>query len=95
MKMEMGVKLSGMTRTENGDFILSTSYGLSKSHLLVYRNEVGSPEDVDRPKLDIDGTSVTVWFLDESNLIRDVVAPPMSEEMGGNAPLGIPLPEVR
>lgn len=73
--------VQGMTRTENGDFILSTSYGLSKSHLLVYRNEVGSPEDVDRPKLDIDGTSVTVWFLDESNLIRDIVAPPMSEEM--------------
>ncbi len=74
-------QVQGMVRTENGDFILSTSYGLSKSHLLVYKNPVGSPDDVDRPTLDIDGTPVTVWFLDEDNLIRDIVAPPMSEEM--------------
>lgn len=73
-------QVQGMVRTEDGGFILSTSYGLSKSHLIFYKNILANQESADNA-LEIDGTNVPVWYLDASHLIRDIEAPPMSEEM--------------
>jgi hypothetical protein len=73
-------QVQGMVRTEDGGFILSTSYGLSKSHLIFYKNILANQESADNA-LEIDGTNVPVWYLDANHLIRDLEAPPMSEEM--------------
>lgn len=70
--------VQGFARDEYGHFILSTSYGLSKSHLLFYDDiTVNAPDAT----LDVNGTSVPVWFLDADVLHDDLVCPPMSEEI--------------
>jgi hypothetical protein len=70
--------VQGFARTQDGGFILSTSYGLSKSHWLFYDNVMENSADT---SLNIDGTDVPVWFLDENSLLRDLECPPMSEEI--------------
>lgn len=70
--------VQGFARDKYGHFVLSTSYGLSKSHLLFYDDiTVNAPDAT----LDVNGTSVPVWFLDEDVLHDDLVCPPMSEEI--------------
>ncbi|MBR2621828.1 MAG: hypothetical protein IKC97_05570 [Clostridia bacterium] len=70
--------VQGFTRDEYGHFILSTSYGLSKSHFLFYDNVMSTEID---GYLNVDGTDVPVWFLDEQVFKRDLECPPMSEEI--------------
>ena len=72
--------VQGFVRTDDGKFLLSLSYGLSKSHILVYEDVTLTPAD-EAPTLEINGSQVPVYFLDSSAFIRDIVAPPMSEEM--------------
>lgn len=62
----------------NGKIVLSTSYGLANSHLYVYRDVT---KEEPAGEIDIDGTRVPVWYLDNDSLERDIVAPPMSEEL--------------
>lgn len=70
--------VQGFARDEYGHFVLSTSYGLSKSHLLFYDDiTVNAPDAT----LDVNGTSVPVWFLDADVQHDDLVCPPMSEEI--------------
>ena len=69
--------VQGFTHTDDGKFILSTSYGLNTSHLLFY-NVAGTRSD---GILVADGHEVPVYFLDAGNLAKDVVMPPMSEEI--------------
>ena len=70
--------VQGFARDQYGHFILSTSYGLSKSHFLCYDDVLSQLPDA---SLNVDGTDVPVWFLDEDVLLRDLVCPPMSEEI--------------
>lgn len=68
--------IQGMTLTPSGEIILSSSWGLSKSHLYVYKTDSAKT-----------GTFVTgereipLVYLDSHCLIRDIVAPPMAEEI--------------
>lgn len=70
--------VQGFARDQYGHFILSTSYGLSKSHFLSYDDVTLNAPDA---TLDVDGSSVPVWFLDEDVLHDDLICPPMSEEI--------------
>lgn len=69
--------VQGFTHTGDGRFILSTSYGLKKSHLLIYNITTNQPDE----SISISGVDVPVYFLDADNLSRDVEMPPMSEEI--------------
>ena len=68
----------GMAFTGDGRIIISTSYGLTKSHLYVYDlNEA----TVDNKGFSVDGVAVPLIYLDSNCLINDIVAPPMAEEI--------------
>ncbi|MBE6576794.1 MAG: hypothetical protein E7653_01485 [Ruminococcaceae bacterium] len=70
--------VQGMTFTDDQRIILATSYGLSKSHLLIY--------DIDKiytsgTTLEVNGVNVPVMYLDSDCLAEDIIAPPMAEEI--------------
>lgn len=71
-------KVQGMNITTNGDIILSTSYSLPNSKLLVYKNVFNEATDT---SLTIKDANVPVYILDESSLIKSISAPAMSEEL--------------
>lgn len=68
----------GMTFTGDGRMIISTSYGLTKSHLYVYDLDSAN---VDPTGFDVDGTSVPLIYLDSECLLDDIISPPMAEEI--------------
>jgi hypothetical protein len=68
----------GFVITDKGEFVLSTSYGLSSSVMYVYENVLDGEAD---SKLNINGVDVPVWYLDADSLEYSVEMPPMSEEM--------------
>lgn len=70
--------VQGAERDKYGHFVLSTSYGLSKSHLLFYGDVLSGKNDA---YLTVDGQDVPVWFLDDEALSKDLICPPMSEEI--------------
>ena len=70
--------VQGMTFTDDGRIILSTSYGLSKSHLYVYELDEAT---IDAKGFNVNGTIVPLIYLDSDCLLRDVIAPPMAEEI--------------
>ena len=70
--------VQGFTRTNDGGFVLSTSYGLNLSHLLFYNNTTADEAD---GSITVSGCEVPVYFLDSNNLSKDVTMPPMSEEI--------------
>ena len=56
--------------------MLSTSWGLTKSHLLVY--------DLDKANggaIPFNGAQVPIVYLDGDCLVQDIVCPPMAEEL--------------
>ncbi len=76
--LSIGDLVQGMTRTEDGSFVLSGSYGLSSSHLRFYENVLlGQPDDT----LWVGNDGVPVYFLDSEALTEDITMPPMSEEL--------------
>ena len=70
-------QVQGMARTEDGGFVLSTSYGLSTSHLLFYTDVTKEAPDAG---MMIGNDLVNVWYLDAEAQVRDLKLPPMSEE---------------
>lgn len=72
----IGDAIQGLTFDEQGRMILSTSWGLSKSHIYIYNQPSESGQT-----FDVNGKSVPLYFLDSSNLVKDIVAPPMAEEL--------------
>lgn len=76
-------RIQGMCITETGQLVLSQSYGLASSHLLVYDlglvavNETVTAEAA--ATFTADGTDVPLFFLDSASLTEDITAPPMSE----------------
>ncbi len=70
--------VQGMTLTKNGDIVLSTSYGLSDSKLLTYKNVLG---EATTHSAEIDSKTLPVYMLDSATLKSTLVAPCMSEEI--------------
>ncbi|MBO5203968.1 MAG: hypothetical protein J6B72_05095 [Clostridia bacterium] len=68
----------GMTFTDDGRMIISTSYGFAKSHLFVYDIDKAT---VDNDGFDINGVKIPLIYLDSDCLTHDIVAPPMAEEI--------------
>ncbi|MEI3376266.1 MAG: hypothetical protein V8R08_00250 [Coriobacteriales bacterium] len=67
--------VQGMCELPNGDIVLSSSYGLTSSHLRTYDAHAARQGDA----FLVDGRAVPLYFLDGNNLVADLVAPPMSE----------------
>lgn len=68
--------VQGMCMSADGDIILSTSWGLSTSHLYQY-----DVKNATAGTVTVSGASVPVYHLDSACLIKDVKAPPMAEEL--------------
>ena len=71
--------VQGMCLTTSGKIILSTSWGLSKSHL--YQYNVSNTSASSFGRITLNGQQVPVYYLDSSTLEKTVVAPPMAEEL--------------
>jgi hypothetical protein len=67
--------VQGMTFTED-EIVLSTSYGFATSHLYFY-----DTSKITQNTVEIDGTLITVKYLDSDSQSAVVAAPPMSEEI--------------
>ncbi len=81
--------VQGMCFTDDGKIVLSTSYGLSASQLFVYdttKMQADPNKTVFASEYD-DGTenftfeNVKFYYLDSSNLVQTIQAPPMAEEL--------------
>lgn len=70
-------KIQGMAITDDGYIVLSQSWSLADSHLLVYK----SLADITTSKYDYNGQEIDMFVLDSSNLKTDLVLPSMSEEI--------------
>ncbi len=68
-------KVQGMCITPDDELILSTSYGLDSSHLLMYDFSALEPEDT----FTANGNEVDLYYLDSRSAIDDFLIPPMSE----------------
>ncbi len=72
-------KVQGMLITPDNKLVLTTSWGVSKSHLLIYDfAEINESTDKTTRAL---GYTVPLYFVDSSSLVKDVKAPPMAEEV--------------
>lgn len=73
-----GERVQGLSFTDDGSIILSTSYGLSSSRLIVHSVEKMLSS---RGEYAVSDTSVPLYYLDSASEIYTVKAPPMSEEL--------------
>lgn len=69
-------RVQGFCFTEDGQIVLSTSYGFNDSQLWFYDLEDGRQGSVK-----VDEKEVPLYYLDSANLTRRVDMPPMSEEL--------------
>lgn len=72
-----GAKIQGACFTEDGNIILSTSYGLAAS--VFYFHSVEDSES--KGTIELNGNSVPLWYLDSDSLTKELKAPPMAEEI--------------
>lgn len=68
--------VQGTCLTPEGKVVLSTSFGLAPSHLLVYDVDLAAPDGTFTTNA---GDDVPLYCLDSRNLAEDVVGPPMQE----------------
>ncbi len=61
-----------------GEIVLSTSYGLPDSRLFFYKNILSEDTNLTAT---VDGKEVPLYVLDSGNLVSELVAPCMSEEL--------------
>ena len=72
-------KVQGMLITPDNKLVLTTSWGVSKSHLLIYDfAKINEKSDKTTRAL---GYTAPLYFVDSSSLVKDVKAPPMAEEV--------------
>ena len=69
--------IQGMTFGDFGEIFLSSSWGLSKSHIYVYDPSQASVGTFTTPR----GDEIPLTFLDSKCLTDDIIAPPMAEEI--------------
>ena len=74
-------QMQGLCITDDGDIVVSTSWGTSSSYLHVYDGtKVKASGAADTIEI-VDGVSVPLFYLDGSSMTDTVKAPPMSEEI--------------
>ncbi len=80
--------VQGMTFIDEKTVALATSYGLAKSHLLIYDIENLTNDETalvkwqdDSNSFDVGGKRVPLFHLDSSCLKKDIIAPPMAEQI--------------
>ena len=72
-------KVQGMLITPDNKLVLTTSWGVSKSHILIYDfAKINESESGTTRAL---GYTTPLYYVDSANLIKDVKAPPMAEEV--------------
>lgn len=69
-------KVQGIGFTQDGQIVLSTSYGFADSGLWFYRLD-----EQRQGKLELMGREVPLYYLDSANMENSVDMPPMSEEV--------------
>ena len=69
-------KVQGIGFTQDGQMVLSTSYGIAHSGLWFYELEENR-----QGSLEMMGQEVPLYYLDSENLVKHVEMPPMSEEV--------------
>lgn len=69
-------RVQGICVTGGGELVLSTSYGLSSSHLSYHRIDEGK-----QGRITLSGAQIPLLYLDSSSLTHRVAMPPMSEEV--------------
>ena len=79
LALSTGSLVQGM-EMYGGKVILSTSYGLSDSHIKTYDINLQADQPV-YGAYEVDGLTVQLYIADSSNLISDLKAPSMSEEI--------------
>ena len=70
--------VQGMVILDDGKIVLSTSYGLSDSHLYVYEDVFAEATDT---YIEINETQVPVYILRSGKLVKKLTLPCMSEEL--------------
>ena len=70
-------KIQGACFTEEGNIILSTSYGLASS--VFYFHSVTNTDS--QCTIEIGGNTLPLWYLDSDSLTKELKAPPMAEEI--------------
>lgn len=72
-------QVQGMAMLENGNIVLSTSYGLAKSRICIY--DMSKVYIQENEKIEINGVKSNFYILDESVKQEEIKAPPMAEEI--------------
>ncbi len=74
-------RIQGMCLADANHLVLSQSYGLNSSHLLVYDLVSATLDETVLPTAVFfaDGREVPLYYLDTLSLVEDIQAPPMSE----------------
>ena len=71
-------KIQGMCRASNGEVVLSSSWSLSDSNIYIYK----SLSQLESQTFEFSADkNIQMYVLDNSNLIKTLVAPSMSEEI--------------
>lgn len=71
--------VQGMLITPDNKLVLTTSWGVSKSHLLIYDfAKINKGDGVSSKVL---GYSAPLYYVDGASIVKDVKAPPMAEEI--------------
>lgn len=68
----------GIDVTEDGKFVMSTSFSLSDSHIYYYKDVLAEEQD---STIRVGLQDVPLWYLDNSALIGEAQIPAMSEEL--------------
>lgn len=71
-------KAQGMSFTKDGNIVISTSYSVSDSKLLIYENVFNGSASA---QLTINEQTLPVYVLESENLVEEITAPAMSEEL--------------
>jgi hypothetical protein len=71
-------KSQGFTFTNDGKVVVSTSFSIPKSHILTYENVFNSDNAI---IITINNQELPVYKLSSTNLVKDITAPTMSEEI--------------
>lgn len=71
-------KAQGMSFTKENKIIISTSYSISDSKLLIYENVL---ETETTSTITLNETTIPVYVLSKANKVKTITAPAMSEEL--------------
>lgn len=75
-------KVQGICVTDDGNLVLSTSYGISPSNIYVHSMEkVKGDSYQSRSEAMIGVSGIPLYVIDSKTLVDTIVAPPMSEEL--------------